>query len=675
MHTELVQKFYEKTFEYPQEDRNKIMAAALFADERHGDQKRKSGEPYIIHPIAVGEVLIQLGMDADTICAGLMHDVAEDTPTSLSEIEERFGHEVAYLVDGVTKINRLKSQSKSLQEAETIRKMFFAMGKDMRVIIIKLADKLHNMRTLSALAPERQKEIAQDCLDIFAPLAGNLGISWMKCELEDLSLKTLKPDTFQYITDYLLSKKSEYNVYLKTVQKTLCEACAKVGITDISIKGRVKHVYSVYLKIKKRKKEIDEIFDVLGVRVICNTITECYTILGIIHNTWHPIEGRFKDYIAMPKTNNYQSLHTTVLGPNSRHLEIQIRTKDMDKTAEEGVAAHWSYKASTGSESGAWQNYDSINYNKIINKIKNWSKEIEQNEDYMDEIKNELLKDSIVVFTPQGRVIELPVGATALDFAFKIHTEVGIHCTGAKADSSIIPLGKPLQNTQVVEILTSPNAHPHHAWLEYAKTPSARKKIGAWLNKFEDNLQPALDHDKAKETKVPGPVPAITPAINPNSFMQGIKFIPDPNDPNNKSAVVINKESNVLFDFAKCCNPVYGDPIVAYITRGRGYVIHRADCKNLKNMPEAEKRLVNVEWDSHELVRRFKVTAKFNAELFGEIDGAIRKHDGRLITGALDVTKEGLVGTFTMSATSEVMLKKMVASIRTLPSIIKIQGV
>ena len=665
MHEQLVQKFYQKAFQYSKDDQEKILAAALYADQLHGDQKRKSGEPYIIHPLAVGSILIQLGMDADTICAGLLHDVVEDTSATLADIEEKFGPEVALMVDGVTKISRLKSESKSLQEAETIRKMFFAMGKDMRVIIIKLSDKLHNMRTLSSLAPQRQKEIAQDCLDIFAPLAGNLGISWMKTELEDLSLKTLKPDTYQYISDFLLSKKGEYNAYIKNVQKAIVMACSKAGITDISVKGRVKHVYSVYLKIKRRKKEIDEIFDVLGVRVICETVTECYTILGIIHQTWPPIEGRFKDYIAMPKTNNYQSLHTTVLGPNNRHLEIQIRTREMDKTAEEGVAAHWSYKASTGSESGSWKNYDSVNYQKIINKIKNWSKEIEQNEDYMDEIKNELLKDSIVVFTPQGRVIELPVGATALDFAFKIHTEIGVHTTGAKADGSIIPLSKPLSNTQVVEILTSPSAHPHHAWLEMAKTSSARKKIMAWLNKNA----PAPAPEKKKEVKEAPADEALKPPI---PLMQGIKFIPSSKDP--ASPVRINNESNILFDFAKCCNPVYGDEIVAYISRGRGYVIHRKDCKNLANMAEADKRLVPVVWDSHELVRRFKVTAKMNAELFGEIDGAVKKYNGRLIAGSLDVSAEGLSGTFTVSANNEVEMRRMLSSIRSLPSIIKIQG-
>ncbi|MCR5731318.1 MAG: RelA/SpoT family protein [Sphaerochaetaceae bacterium] len=665
-HKELVEKFLQKAFLYSQEDQAKIRAAAEFADELHGDQKRKSGEPYIIHPLAVAEILIQLRMDRDTICAGLLHDTVEDTQCTLQDVEELFGHEVAVMVDGVTKISRLKNESKSLQEAKTIRKMFFAMGNDMRVIIIKLSDKLHNMRTLQYMNPERQKEIAQDCLDIFAPLAGTLGISSIKSELEDLSLKILKPDAYNYINDFLLQKRGEYNAYIKNIKNTITEACKKVNINNIEIKGRVKHVYSIYQKIKKRKKEIDEIFDVLGIRVICNDVTECYTILGIIHQTWHPIEGRFKDYIAMPKSNNYQSLHTTVLGPNSRHLEIQIRTREMDKTAEEGIAAHWSYKASSGSEN-AWKNYDSENFNKIIKKIKNWSNEISENDDYMDEIKNELLKDSIVVFTPKGRVIELPVGATALDFAFKIHSEVGTHCTGAKADGSIIALSKPLQNTQTVEILTSPNAHPNDSWLNMVMTSGARKKIMNWLNKNQPANAPQIQEKKKKEEQQPEQAKQSNTVL-----MQGVKFIPTGKNP---STVIIGNDKHILFDFAKCCNPVHGDDIVAYITRGRGYVIHKRDCPNLKHMNEVDQRLVPVEWDSSELVRRFKVMAKANTDLFAEIDGAVKKCGGRILAGMLDASYSDVAGTFTISAPSEATLQNMISSIRQLPTITKIWGV
>ncbi len=664
---ELVDKFVKKIIRYSDEDRAKITAAAIFAAQKHGDQKRKTGQPYITHPIAVAEILMQIGMDADTVSAGLLHDTIEDTDTTEEEISEIFGKEVGQMVQAVTKISRITDE-KSIQEAETIKKMFFAMSKDLRVILIKLADKLHNMRTIQGLSPERKRAFANDCLEIFAPIADSLGMSTIKSELEDLSLKALKPESYDYINSYLLEKKGEYTAYIKQVSRAIEEACRKAGITDIEITGRVKHAYSIYQKIKKRKKEIDEIYDILGIRVICQTTVECYTILGIIHSTWIPIEGRFKDYIAMPKANNYQSLHTTVLGPQNRHLEIQIRTQEMHKTAEEGVAAHWAYKAASGSESGTWKTVDSINYQKIIRKIKTWSKEIEQSEDFMDEIKNELLKDSIVIFTPQGHVIELPVGSTALDFAYKVHTDIGNHCSGAKADGSIIALNKPLGNTQIVEILTSPSAHPNQQWLEYAQTTSAKKKIRAWLNK---NTQTNIPIAAPQEEKKPQLSP-IESAKSIIPLMQGLKFV---NTDNRKGAVIIGNNSNILFDFAKCCNPVHGDEIVAYITRGRGYVIHRADCPNLRNMPEAKDRIVPVEWDSQELVRRFSVVAKFNAELFGEIDNAVRKHGGHLIQGALDVAPEGLVGTFTVSADSDNDMKRTIAAIRQIPSIIRIQGV
>ena len=665
---ELVDRFVKKIIRYSDDDKDKIAAAAVFAAKKHGDQKRKTGEPYITHPIAVAEILIQIGMDADTVSAGLLHDTLEDTDTTEEEIATIFGKEVGEMVQAVTKISRITDE-KSIQEAETIKKMFFAMSKDLRVILIKLADKLHNMRTIDGLSAERRRAFAADCLDIFAPIADSLGMQTIKSELEDLSLKALKPESYDYINGYLLEKKGEYTAYIKQVSKAIGEACAKAGITDIEITGRVKHAYSIYQKIKKRKKEIDEIYDILGIRVICQTTVECYTILGVIHSMWIPIEGRFKDYIAMPKANNYQSLHTTVLGPQNRHLEIQIRTQEMHKTAEEGVAAHWAYKAASGSESGTWKTVDSINYQKIIRKIKTWSKEIAQSEDFMDEIKNELLKDSIVVFTPQGHVIELPVGSTALDFAYKVHTEIGNHCSGARADGSIIPLNRPLGNTQIVEIMTSPSAHPNQQWLEYAQTTSAKKKIRAWLNKNAPSNLPIAQPQKKTAAAIQNP--ALESAKKRIPALQGLRFTPR----EKKGTVIIGDNSNILFDFAKCCNPVHGDDIVAYITRGRGYVIHRKDCPNLANMPEADERIVPVEWDSQELVRRFSVTAKFNSELFSEIDNAVRKHNSHLIQGALDVSPEGLVGTFTISADSEDAMKKTTQAIRQIPSIIKVQGV
>ncbi len=664
---ELVDKFVSKILNYSDLDKEKISAAAVFAAKKHGDQKRKSGEPYLIHPIAVAEILMSFNMDADTVCAGLLHDTIEDTGTTEEEIAALFGKEVGTMVQAVTKITRI-TQDKSIQEAETIKKMFFAMSKDLRVILIKLADKLHNMRTLSGLSSERRISYAKDCLDIFAPIADSLGMQTLKSELEDLSLKALKPESYEYINTYLLERKSEYTAFIKQVARAIEEACKKEGLENIEVSGRVKHAYSIYMKIKKRKKEIDEIYDILGIRVICNTTVECYTILGIIHSMWLPIEGRFKDYIAMPKANNYQSLHTTVLGPQNRHLEIQIRTWEMHKTAEEGVAAHWAYKAASGSESGAWKNMDSINYQKIVKKIKSWSKEIEQSEDYMEEIKNELLKDSIVVFTPQGHVIELPVGSTALDFAYKIHTEVGNHCSGAKADGSIIPLNKPLANTQIVEIMTSPSAHPNQQWLEAAASSSTKKKIKAWLNRYESTNIPEIKQSE-KQTP-PLPVEKKGPT-NPSKLINGtLSYV----STETTGTLMVGEDSNIMYSFAKCCNPMQGDDVVAYITRGRGYIIHRRDCSNLKHMAEVNERTVSVKWTGDELMKQYHVTAKIDQDIFGQIDNAVKSHGGRLRKGKLGIDGNRLTGDFTIIAESEDAIRKCTAAIRTIPTVIELTG-
>ncbi len=662
---ELVDRFVSRILNYSDEDKEKISAAAVFAAKKHGDQRRKSGEPYLIHPIAVAEILMSFNMDADTVCAGLLHDTIEDTGTTEEEIASLFGKEVGEMVQAVTKITRI-TQDKSIQEAETIKKMFFAMSKDLRVILIKLADKLHNMRTLSGLSSERRIAYARDCLDIFAPIADSLGMQTLKSELEDLSLKALKPESYDYISTYLLERKSEYTAFIKQVSKAIEEACKKEGLQNIEVSGRVKHAYSIYMKIKKRKKEIDEIYDILGIRVICNTTVECYTILGIIHSMWIPIEGRFKDYIAMPKANNYQSLHTTVLGPQNKHLEIQIRTWEMHKTAEEGVAAHWAYKASSGSESGAWKNMDSINYQKIVKKIKSWSKEIEQSEDYMEEIKNELLKDSIVVFTPQGHVIELPVGSTALDFAYKIHTEVGNHCSGARADGSIIPLNKPLQNTQIVEIMTSPSAHPNQQWLEAAASSSTKKKIKAWLNKYQSDFVPEIKTPEKKTVAQPK-----KELNNPAKLINGtLSYV----SPETKGTLMVGEDSNVMYSFAKCCNPMQGDDVVAYITRGRGYIIHRKDCSNLKHMAEVGERTVSVKWTGDEMMKRYRIVSKIDADIFGQIDNAVRSHGGRLRKGTLGVDANRLTGDFTIIAENEDAIRKCTAAIRTIPTVIELTG-
>lgn len=671
MYEELVKSFLRKTEKYSEEDRLKIEKAAYYANEKHINQKRKSGEPYIIHPLAVAEILVtKFNMDADTICGGLLHDVIEDTDATEEEVTQLFGKNVCELVRGVTKIKTIKNLSRSAAEAETIRKMFIAMSKNMPVIIIKLSDKLHNMRTLQFMAPDRAKDKASECLDIYAPLADRLGIAWMKAELEDLSLKTLKPDTYKYIQDYLVSKDAENTQYLGTITKKISNACINAGIKGLRITTRRKHIYSIYMKMKKRRKEIDEIFDLLGVRIVCNSIPECYTLIGIIHQLFPPMEGRFKDYIAMPKANNYQSLHTTIMAMNGIILEVQVRTYEMDQIAEFGVASHWVYKAESGSESDqSWVNMDSRQLSKIATKLKSWNSEIEQSETFMEDLKSELLKDTIYVFTPKGQAIELPIGSTPLDFAYLIHTEIGNHTVAAKVNGSIIPLGQKLENTQVIEIITQKSAHPRVTWLKYAHTTSAKRKIRAWLNKYDENIviekniiAHKKDIDEAEKEEKP------EPELQESDIIRSVSD-------RSRSTVTVGNAKNVMIQIAQCCNPVPGDEIVGYISRGRGIIVHKADCPNLEHMTEINQRKINVEWEVSAglITRKFQVTSKKTLNLFSEIESACRKYNGHLLAGNLDDDEENnLQGTFTLECDKEDSFKKIIKSVRSNPNVLKI---
>jgi len=668
MYEQLIERFLQKAKKFTPEEQEKLKNTIIYSAKEHATQKRKSGEPYIIHPIAVAEILIQLDMDADTVCAGLLHDTLEDTPATYKDLEEMFGKEVADLVEGVTKIEILKTDNKSIQEAETIRKMFIAMSKDARVIIIKLADKLHNMRTVQHLPPARAKEFSRETLDIYAPLADRLGISWVKDELEDLSLKTISPDTYTYIQDYMLSKKGEQNAYLKRIEKSIMQACAEEKLGNILISSRAKHAYSVYLKMKKRKKEVDEIYDLLGVRILCDSTSECYQILGIVHRLWPPIEGRFKDYIAMPKANNYQSLHTTVMALDGKLLEIQIRTKTMHQIAEYGIASHWKYKADSGSDPSFKKSVDEKQFGKLLQQMENWSDEISQNPSFMDDLKTELLKDTILVFTPQGHLIELPYYATALDFAYKIHTEVGNHTAGAKANGSIISLDQRLKHTQVLEILTSPTAHPHLSWLKFAKTSSAKKKIKAWLNKNDSSV--LIDKDIIAKPVAPQPGVPQTAERNKQQFTKNdiIRYVTD----DSRMTFRVGDETNMLIHLANCCHPQRGDKIIGYISRGRGIIVHRQGCPNLKNMKEIESRSVEVEWetDTPKAHRKYRVTSKITYDLFSEIEGTIKKHGGHLIEGRLfDGEENRLVGTFTIEVDRESDFKNIAKALKSLPAI------
>lgn len=650
---------------YSEEERNLILKAAEKSRVLHEGQFRDSGEPYFVHPLQVAEILIEIRLDASTIIAALLHDVLEDTELTRVDLREEFGKEVEQLVNGVTKIASVKAKNRSIQQSETIRKMLLAMVKDLRVILIKLADKLHNMRTLEYKTPERRKAIAQECLDLYAPLAGRLGIAWLKSEFEDLSLKNLNREVYNQIKAAVAQKRSDRADYLERVAQSIEESAAADSVTVV-VDARAKHFYSIYEKMKKRNKSIEEVYDLLGIRVLCDSSNECYTVLGLVHRLWPPIEGRFKDYIAMPKSNRYQSLHTTVLAYGGRMLEIQIRTHDMHRTAEYGIAAHWLYKSGSTPEQMRREELIIINRLKSMNSLRITSNE------FLDEIKREILKDYIYVFTPQGDAIQLPRGATAIDFAYHIHTEIGDHISGAKADGQIIPLKDELKNTQVIEVLTSPNAHPHLNWLRYVRTSRARSKIRHWLNKHDDNL--FIDKSVVARKRPIPPAPPVTPARkgpgtdNDAAAQQTIQH-PD------KVGVKIGDERNMMIRFAQCCTPRTGDEIVGYISRGRGIIVHKRGCRNLEFIDDFEERAVEVEWEtvSPKATRRFRVVARKTSDLFSEIEGAVRKYHGHLIEGRVDENERGqLEAFFTMEIERKEDFRKVMKNIRTVPSVVSL---
>lgn len=648
---------------YSEDEQKLILKAAEKSRELHEGQLRDSGEPYFVHPLQVAEILVDIRLDASTIIAALLHDVLEDTEMTRIELRDEFGKEVEQLVNGVTKIASVKAKNRSTQQSETIRKMLLAMVKDLRVILIKLADKLHNMRTLEYKTADRRKAIAQECLDLYAPLAGRLGIAWLKSEFEDLSLKNLNRDEYNQIKNAVAQKRGERSDYLDRVTRTIEEAATKDGI-EVEVDARAKHFYSIYEKMKRRNKSIEEVYDLLGIRILCNSSTECYTVLGLVHRLWPPIEGRFKDYIAMPKSNRYQSLHTTVLAFGGRMLEIQIRTHDMHRTAEYGIAAHWLYKSGMSPENIRREELVIINRLKSMNAL-----HITSNE-FLEEIKGEILKDYIYVFTPQGDAIQLPRGATAIDFAYHIHTEIGDHISGAKADGQIIPLKNELKNTQVIEVLTSPNAHPHLNWLRYVRTSRARSKVRHWLNKHEDNL--FIDKSVVARKRPVAPEPATSrkpPDTDGDSSTQQTRQPPD------KVGVRIGDERNMMIRFAQCCTPRTGDDIVGFISRGRGIIVHKRGCRNLEFIEDFNERAVEVEWEtvSPKATRRFRVVARKTSDLFSEIEGAVRKYQGHLIEGRIDENERGqLEAFFTMELESKDDFRKVMKNIRTVPSVVSI---
>ena len=621
-----------------------VKKAYDLAFEAHKEQKRESGEPYITHPISVAMILADMGMDTNTIVAGLLHDVIEDTDYTYEDISNIFNVEVANLVDGVTKLGKIKYKSKEEQQADNVRKMLLAMAKDIRVIIIKLADRLHNMRTLKYMKPEKQKKKAQETLDIFAPLAHRLGISKIKWELEDLCLRYIHPEEYYDLVNMIAEKRVEREKFISRIIKELKENLDKANI-DSDIEGRPKHFYSIYRKMVNKHKSIEQIFDLTAIRILVNTVKDCYAVLGIVHTIYKPIPGRFKDYIAMPKPNMYQSLHTTVIGSEGKTFEIQIRTFEMHRTAEYGIAAHWKYKSGINGTDSKDMTFE----NKLtwLRDILEWQKEAVDATEFMEGFKLDLFSDEIFVFTPKGVVINLPVGATPLDFAYKIHTDIGNKCVGAKVNGKIVTLDYKLKTGEIVEILTSSSSRgPNIDWLNIANSNQARSKIKQWLRKArrEENLERGkemLDKECKKQSLVfsdlcKGPlydkllkryhlnnVEEIYVAIGEGELLSStvisklkeniVKQVAEEELNKNIEEQIAKTErqikkkqnygvtvkglNNIMVRFARCCNPVPGDDIAGYITKGRGVSVHRKDCSNFKAIVEKqEEKVVDVSW-------------------------------------------------------------------------------
>ncbi len=635
------------------QERDLITRAYRFASAAHEGQKRKSGEPFIVHPIEVAIILADLRMDAETVCAALLHDTVEDTAVTAEVVEQEFGPDVRQLVEGVTKITRIEVESLSDEQAATIRKMLVAMSKDIRVIVIKLADRLHNMRTLASLREDRRIFKSHETLDIYAPIAHRLGINSIKWELEDLAFFYLEPNKYKQVSRMVTDTRAEREEYLSNVVDIILQEMQKVGV-EAKVMGRPKHLYSIYQKMSKKGKGFSEIYDLIAVRIIVPTVKDCYSALGAVHTLWHPMPGRFKDYIAMPKYNMYQSLHTTVMGPAGRPLEVQIRTEEMHRASEYGVAAHWRYKEGGGKVSAdeldkqlAW-----------LREMVDWQDDTEDSREFLKSLKMDLDNAEVYVFTPNGDVKTLRAGATPVDFAYAVHTEVGNHCVGAKVNGSIVPLTYELKVGDRVEVLTSKNASPSRDWLAIVRTPSARNKIRSYFSKVtrSSDLQDGRDMlmrelrkhgiglSSARTTKaLKGVSEAMGFADSDDMYVQLargkesaqhvanrlLKILVDSaneeadkprmgagegstgvmapmltsvkghkkHETHSSNGIVVKGVDDILVRLSRCCNPVPGDAIVGFVTRGRGVSVHRADCPNADDLRRNPERIIDVQWE------------------------------------------------------------------------------
>lgn len=718
---ELMEKFLNDLQEInPNINIDLIQRAYQKAESYHEGQLRKSGEPYLVHPVEVAKILAELGMDENTIVAGLLHDTVEDTPYSEEELKADFGEEVALLVDGVTKLGTLVYESKEERQAENLRKMFLAMSKDIRVLIIKLADRLHNLRTINYMNNDQIREKCMETLEIYAPLASRLGIYTMKFELEDIALKQLDPEAYYDLVSQVKIKKQQreenINKVISEIKESLNELSIKYDIT-----GRSKHFYSIYRKMKYQSKQLEEIFDLTAIRIIVESVKDCYAVLGIVHTMWKPIPGRFKDYIAMPKPNRYQSLHTTVIGDNGEPFEIQIRTYEMHRIAEYGIAAHWKYKegVSEDKEEGklAW-----------LRQTLEWQKDLNDPKEFMETLKVDLFSNQVFVFTPKGDVIELPAGSTPLDFAFKIHSAIGVKCIGAKVNGKMVPIDHTLKNGNIVEIVTSSNSKgPSIDWLKIAQSSNARNKIRQWLKKESksDNT------DKGKEmlekyTKRKGydnqqllkgqyinkaakafnlaSADDLYTAIGAGGVLLSkvvtalLSYYHDDKQSElrrkekseqaeetkkkvkrkEQTGVTVKGVDNLLIRFSKCCNPVPGDEIIGFITKGRGISVHRKDCINVITLPEDEKqRFIDVEWDKQKENMSYDTDISILAEdrkgLFSDLSRVCEDMDVHIAGVNAKSAKDGVVNiTMTLSISNTGQIEKVLRSLRSVQGVVDV---
>ena len=736
LYLELIEKI--KTY-HPSDDFSMVEKAYQLANNAHKDQKRKSGEPYIIHPLKVAYILAELELDMESIVAGILHDIIEDTEYSYEDISNMFSEEIAALVDGVTKLGKLSYTTKEEVQAENYRKMFLAMAKDIRVILIKLADRLHNMRTLNHMKPEKQREKAQETLDIYAPLAHRLGISKIRSEMEDLCFHYLNPEAFSDLAVKIAKKKEERDSFVQDIVKDLQQKMDEAGIKG-KVYGRTKHFFSIYKKMVNQNKTMDQVYDLFAIRALVDNVKDCYAVLGIVHTMYTPMPGRFKDYIAMPKPNMYQSLHNTLIGPQGQVFEVQIRTWEMHRTSEYGIAAHWKYKEGKANEKGSKATRRDEEKLAWLRQIMEWQQDMADNKEYLDTLKHDfnIFSTQVYAFTPQGDVIQLTKDSTPIDFAYMIHTAVGNKMVGARVNNKIVPIDHRIQNGDIVEIITSQNSKgPNRDWLNVVKSAQARTKIKQWFKKEEkeeniirgremvladlkkkgfqpddllrpewmeivvvkydfktwDSLLAAVGYGGLKEGQVVNRLKdeylkekrkTQTAEDALKAFEQTIDTKPVKKN-KSKSGIVVEGIGDVAVRFSKCCSPVPGDEIVGFVTRGRGVTIHRTDCVNVINLSNEERgRLINAEWDTQfakgdtntSYLAELRVTANDRVGLILEISRQLADDDISVKGFNVRTTKDLLaIFNITIEIKTKEQLERVTKRLKGLKDIVEVERV